>query len=472
MSLNNALNTATMGLRAAQTLSRVNSENVANATSEGYARRRALTVSGDPPGTGPIVSEIRREVDAALSRVVRNEIGKVARHQVVSDALNNYTAHFGMPGDGLSPADKFSEFSSSLTTFANNPASNEAQYAVLDAAEGLTNSLRGASTALAAVRNDVDMEIRYEVSELNQSLYDLAELNKRLVEATRNTPEAAQIGDRIDGLLDKVAGIADIRSFSNADGSINVYTTGGAALLERTRVQDVIFNPGDGSLTAGRQEVTPNKDGIRGLSEGSLAGLLQLKREIIPRFQLQLDEFARGLIVTFESSDPTLSGGGAGLFTDAGSALDTTTTDDLAFRIRVNNAVNPKEGGQLWRLRDGINASSPGEASNNTLIRAQLDALQQPFSSIATAGVPGSIKMIDFAAHVVSLQSFERARSQETALAYSTSAAIVQASRENFEGVNIDEEMQDLQLIQQSYAANARVLTTVLGMIDTLLDAV
>ena len=77
----------------------------------------------------------------------------------------------------------------------------------------------------------------------------------------------------------------------------------------------------------------------------------------------------------------------------------------------------------------------------------------------------------DFAAQMVAAQGNERARSQELALAARSTAEIVISSREAFEGVNIDEELQDLQMIQQSYAANSRVLTTVLGLIDTLLNA-
>ena len=44
--------------------------------------------------------------------------------------------------------------------------------------------------------------------------------------------------------------------------------------------------------------------------------------------------------------------------------------------------------------------------------------------------------------------------------------------RRNSEGVNIDDEMQQLLLIEQSYAANSRVLTAVSEMIDTLIAAV
>lgn len=470
MSLNNAINTAGMGLRSTQTLSRVNSENVANSATEGYVRRRALTTSG-PNGSGPVVAEIRREVDSALSRMSRNELGKMAKQEAIFGAVSNYTAYFGQPGDGLSLSDRYAGFQSSLTSLVNMPASEEAQRGTVIAAEDLVQSLRGASNALAGVRNDVDMEIRYELTDLNHVLYDVAALNKKVLEVQKGTAEAAQIADQMDRSLDKIAGIVDIRIYANTDGSLNIYTSGGAALVERTQVQDITLSAATGQILAGSQDVTPNKVGVRGLSEGSLAGLLALKRDIIPRFQLQLDEFARGLITTFEASDTSLSSGQPGLFTDAGSPLDASKLDNLAARIALNPNVNPSEGGATWRMRDGMAASMPGDASDNTIIQGYISALEQPMPVDPQAGLGNALKISEFGSKLVSAQLLERARSQESFLVSRSSAEIILASRSNFEGVNIDEEMQDLQMIQQSYTANARVLTTVLEMIDTLLTA-
>lgn len=472
MSLSGAINTAALGLRTTQTQSRVNAENVANSTTEGYARRRAMVVSGVAEAPGPVVSEIRREVDFALTRMSRNETGKVAKRQAIFDALSNYTSLLGQPGDNTSPAEKFSDFNSSLTTLVNSPASPEAQFGVVLAAEELATSLRQASENLSAVRADVDMEMRYEVSELNQALYGVADLNKRIAEVSRGTPEANRFEEQMDRLLDRIAGLADIRTYANGDGSLNLYTTGGAALIERSLVQDVRFEPSDGTIMAGDIEITPIKPGIRGLSEGSIAGLSELKRSILPRVQLQLDEYARGLIEAFETADLSISSGDPGLFTDGGAAFQTSNLENLAYRIQVNDLVKPSAGGDVWRVRDGMGVTTPGDASDNSQVQGFIDALDQPMSAVTGTGIGSLVTVADYGAQMVSAQGTERARSQENLFSARSSAEIVFASRANFEGVNIDEEMQELQIIQQSYAANSRVLTTVLGMIDTLLNAV
>jgi len=470
MSLSGALNTAATGLATTQTQTRVTSDNVANAMTPGYVRREAVLVS---TGTGGVVvSEVRRDVDAALVRMARAETGKMAHQQAIHEGLRDYTIYLGQPGDGLSPAEKFSAFNTAMTTLVNMPSSTGAQSAAVYAAEDLAASIRGASDTLANVRAEVDMEIRYEVADLNQALYDLADLNTQMRDFGPGTLEAAQVGDRIDGLLDQVSEIVGVRVSQAADGRVSVYTTGGAALLEGSQVQDVTYNPGDGTFFAGETEITPGKAGVRGVEEGSLAGFAELKQEILPRFQLQLDEYARGLIQAFEGADQTLAAGQAGLFTDNGHAFDPSKLDGLASRIRVNDAVGHGAGSEVWRIRDGMGATTPGEAADATQIQAFIDAFDAPVGADPATGLNATVTLANFGAELVSAQSAERARVESNYNAASSAAEMVQASRQNVEGVNIDEELQKLLLIEQSYAANSKMLTAVADMLDTLLAAV
>lgn len=470
MSLANALNIASTGLRTTQTMSRVTAENVANQSVDGYTRRTAIAVTGNEAQGGPIIGEIRREVDNALTRMARLENGRMARNEAIFESLSNYTTYLGQPGDRTSLAEKYSAFNTSLVTLVNTPASTEAQIGVVLSAEELAGTVRSLSETISAVRSDVDLEIRYEVSDLNQALYDLASLNKRLTSVELDTIEAAQFGDELDRLVDKLASMIDVRVFSDSDGAVRLYTAGGAALLERMQVQDVSFSPVDGTLMAGTQDITPNKTGVRGIEQGSLAGLLEVKTDIIPRFQLQLDEYARGLITAFENADSSLPAGGSGLFTDNGSAFDTNAIDNLAARITVNDAVRQQAGGQIWRIRDGIGTASPGDAGDSRQVQAFIDELRKPLNAASASGINSDTSVKDFAAQLITAQSTERARAQASYLAARSSADVINTSRLGFEGVNIDEEMQNLQLIQQSYAANSRVLSVVFEMFDTLLQ--
>jgi flagellar hook-associated protein 1 FlgK len=438
----------------------------------GYVRRQAILVTPAGDHSGAIVGEIRREVDYSLQRMTRLESGKMARYQAVQEGLRSYTAYLGQPGDGTSPADKFSAFQNSLTTLVNMPSSTGAQSGAVLAAEDLALSIRGAATTLGTTATEVDMEIRYEVADLNQALYQLRELNTQRRDFEPGTMETAQFDGQIDAVLDQIAGIVDIRSTVSSNGTVSIYTVSGAALLEGDLVQDVTFNAGDGTLMAGAQDITPFKDGVRGIQHGSLVGLSELKRDVIPRFQLQLDEYARGMIETFQTADASLAPGQPGLFTDNGIAFDPLNSVGLASRIKVNQSLTTTGSAEVWRIRDGLGAAAPGAAADSTQISAFITALSTPVGADPGTGIPTLVTLSDFAAEMVTAQASERARAENNFNAASSAAEVVMAARRNAEGVNIDDEMQQLLLIEQSYAANSKILTTVSDMIDTLIAAV
>ena len=470
MSLSSALNTASAGLGTAQTQTSIIAENIANATTKGYVRRDAVVVSTSAGGSQ--VSAIRRDVDTALVRMSRSEASKMAHQQAVYESLEDYTLYLGKPGDGTSMADRFSDFNTAMTTLVNMPSSTEAQSAAVYAAEDLAASIRDASGTLAQVSADVDMEIRYEVADLNQALYDLADLNSRMMTVEAGTQEAAALGDRMDGLLDRVSEVVGVRISYNSDNAVSIYTTGGAALLEGSTVYDVSYHSGDGSFFAGDAEITPGKDGVRGIEEGSLAGFAELQGEILPQFQLQLDEYARGLIGAFEASDGSLSAGEAGLFTDNGAAFDAANLEGLSNRIRVNEAVSHDGDSEIWRIRDGMGASEEGAAADATQIQAFIDGLDVAVGADPETGMSASVTVAEFANQLVTAQASASSRAETNYNAAASAAELIQASRENVEGVSIDDELQQLLLIEQSYAANSKMLTTVAEMLDTLLAAV
>ena len=472
MSLSGALNSATAGLHTTQGQSRIAADNVSNAMTPGYVRREAVLVTASGGQGGAVISEVRREVDATLQRMSRLENSRMTQYQSIQEGLTTYTAYLGQPGDGTSPADRFNDFQNSLTTLVNMPSSNGAQTSVALAAEDLVRSVKGAATTLSTTLNDVNMEIRYEVADLNTALYQLRDLNASGSGFTPGSLEAAQFDEKVDTILDQISGIVDTRIHRSSNGSISLYTVSGAALLEGRVVQDVTFNPSDGTLMAGNQDITPFKDGVRGIQHGSLAGLSELKRETIPQFSQQLDEYARGLIQTFEEADASLAPGEAGLFTDNGIAFDPANITGLASRLQINSKISSTGEAEVWRIRDGLGATSPGAGSETVQINAFLEGLDTSMNAATGTGIPAEVTLRDFSAEMITSQAATRARAENDYNAAASAAEVVMSARRNSEGVNIDDEMQQLLLIEQSYAANSRVLTAVSEMIDTLIAAV
>jgi flagellar hook-associated protein 1 FlgK len=186
--------------------------------------------------------------------------------------------------------------------------------------------------------------------------------------------------------------------------------------------------------------------------------------------QSRIDAVARDLYERFADPavDPTIAGTDPGLFTDSGGAFLAADEVGLAGRLRINAAVDPAAGGAVWRLRAGLSAAAPNDPGDGTLLRAMTDALEAARSPASGpfAGQPRSAGAL--ADELGALWNAET-QALETTLSYSGSRADALRTLHLQDGVDTDQEMQKLLLIEQAYAANARVISTVDQMIQTLI---
>lgn len=469
MGLSSALSTATSGLLATQTWADITSRNVANASTEGYVRKSVVLTTSNG---GVTVTAIQREVDTMLDRLDRNASSSLAKQETIVDALTSYTALLGQPDDEASLASMLSNFQTALNSLATTPSNTSVQASVLSAANSLVSSLNDSSEMLSTLSDEVEMGIKYDVADLNEALYKVADLNQQLVRAEPGSVAAADLQDSIGTLLDEISGYMDVQVVTGSDGRVNLYTSGGTTLLDGTTVKDVSYDAVNGTLYAGSIEITPTNDKVRGFSGGSLAGLFELKDEILPEAQAQLDAFAATLIQSFEAADASLTAGEAGFFTDAGSAYDAANLSGLASRITVNSIADPSAGGSLSHIRDGFGASASGAEGDTTQVLAFIDVFSQDLAFDSSAGLGTGVTLLEYASDLVAAQQTARTDAESEYSAISVSAETISSSRNNLQGVSIDDEMQKLLLIEQTYAANSKMMTAIIEMMDTLLEAV
>ncbi|MDO8882678.1 flagellar basal body rod C-terminal domain-containing protein, partial [Pseudotabrizicola sp.] len=166
--------------------------------------------------------------------------------------------------------------------------------------------------------------------------------------------------------------------------------------------------------------------------------------------------------------DTTLAPGAAGLFTDIGGGFDPLDEVGLAGRIRINALVVPEQGGALWRLRDGLGAATPGPGGFAAHLTSLASSLSAPRTQVSGGLSIGARSLSGFASDIASLQSVARLGA-ESGTAFATARSDTLRSALLRDGVDTDQEMQNLLLIEQAYAANAKVVQTVDDMIKILL---
>ncbi|HHB80831.1 MAG TPA: flagellar hook-associated protein FlgK, partial [Aliiroseovarius sp.] len=155
-------------------------------------------------------------------------------------------------------------------------------------------------------------------------------------------------------------------------------------------------------------------------------------------------------------------------FTDNGAFFETADEIALSSRITVNALVDPEQGGALWHLRDGLGAATPGDVGNSQLLQDMIDALSSERVP-ASGGFTGAARSASgLAADFLSIVSADRnAAENRQSFAVAKQDSLTVMELEN--GVDTDHELQKLMLIEQAYTANAKVMTTVGDMLDTLM---
>ncbi|GJL93732.1 MAG: flagellar hook-associated protein [Hyphococcus sp.] len=483
MSITSALSNANSGLSAASKRASVVSNNIANALTPGYARRE-LSVSENVTGgrgSGVGVDGISRAFNQALTNDRRVAESMMTRDQTIATTQAGFNSALGEPGDAFSLFNQYQQLETSLRSLAQTPESQPLQAQVLDAANALVSRFNQLSDQTQITRQNADAQIGQQVDFVNSTLKQIEKLNGEISSGKGGGRDVTALEDQRKTLIDQVSALVPVREVPRGNDRIDLITNEGVFLIAG-KAREIQFTPANGvtpdmmlggalsGLTVEGSDITPGGGGGFAIQQGGIAGLFEVRDQLAPAFQSQIDGLARDVIERFENIDPTLAPGAPGLFTDAGAALDPTNETGIAGRIALNADVDPNQGGAAWRLRDGLGAATEGPAGNASIIVTLLDALTNLKAPPASTGLNGQLSAAEAVANVTSSVGATRI-SAETRLASSSARtqALMDAETENM-AVDTDAELQKLLQIEQAFAANARVIQTADDMIRRLLE--
>ncbi len=303
MSLNLTLNTAISGLSTQQTNLQIVSNNIGNASTEGFSRKQAAASTRvlDGIGAGVELGTIQRTVDQAVSREIRDTTSIVAVDEATAPYFQYLQDLFGEPaGDGTLSAN-LGDLATSLEAMAVNPGGSTERSEVVNAALKLTRQLNAMSTRIQELRGEVATEIGGSVEEINRQLTVIADLNDKIKDLHIRGESTAQLEDERDLALKNLAGEINIRTFERPSGEVVIYTSEGPPLLDT--VPTFVSHAANSLLAA---DVTYENGGIGGvilknrdlttvIEGGRLKGLIEARDSILPGLQAELDQLTSRL---------------------------------------------------------------------------------------------------------------------------------------------------------------------------------
>ncbi len=356
----------------------------------------------------------------------------------------------------------------------------------VNAAKDLAAAVNRVADENVRLRTEADQEINRQVGQVNDALHAIDDINKKIATLAPQGVDVTGLQDERNRVIDGISSIIPVKVVKRDGDQVALYSANGGVLLDG-KVFGLSFTPAPNVVTpemtlgsplsglsqdqgASAGPVAISTSGGTGLMDGgTLGALFQVRDSIVPEVDAEMDRYANDLIERFRDLMPAsaLDASGDGVFVDSGPG----PVLGLAGRLAINAAVDPGQaGGAVWRLRDGLSAATPGLEGDGTRLQALSDAMtvsRDPVGFVSQNAKAGSATI---ASEIASFFAGRGARSDDDR-AYLTARQSTLAEQEsNATGVDTDYELQSLTLVEQTYAANARVLSVIDELMQLLLE--
>ncbi|RUR29195.1 flagellar hook-associated protein FlgK [Vreelandella nanhaiensis] len=290
------------GLSAAQNALNTTSNNISNVFTPGY--NRELTQLGEGrTGGGVRVDSIERQ----FNTYVANQLNSAKTQSSALDTYNNQISQIdNLLADraaGLSPL--MQNFFSSLEDLASAPSDPAARQGVLGTANTLSAQFRSFDGYLQDMQSNINNQIKDEVTQINNTVEQIAGLNKEIALARARSGEAPNgLLNQRDHLVSELNERMDLRLNVQDGKTYNISLPNGQPLVTGTNsfkleTMQADYDPqrtvvgyrdGGGNLTQ------LNESTIKG---GALGGLMSFRSETLDKTQNQIGQLAVSLSVAF-----------------------------------------------------------------------------------------------------------------------------------------------------------------------------
>ena len=464
LSLNNALS----GLQAAQANLSVISSNIANAQTPGYSREtvplESQIVGGN--GAGVTTGLVQRQIDQNLSEAAREQDTATSFAATTDTYFQQIQSLYGQVNSSNSLGTVLGNFSSAMQALATTPEDPIAQQNAVSTGQNLAEKLNSMSSGIQQMRAGVDSDLASSVSTLNTALQNIANYNSAITHAKASGESTASLEDQRDQALDQVAQLMGVHDFLRPDGSMVVLTTSGKVLVDNSAVQLTYTQSGTVTATTPMSPLGLNSlDLTSEVTSGKIGALLNLRDQQLPNLTAELNQFTNNLFNATSSGNLGTTNSGLGATNDANhffAAVDTTNGADNAATIQVNPDLFTNPG-----LLDG-----PPASPDPTIAQSLADGLNASanFAAAGNFASPTTTTLNNYAAQMVGQTANAAATASDNAKFQSSLQTSFNARASGVSGVSVDQELANLTIYQNMYAASAHVLTVVQNMLDTLLQ--
>lgn len=483
------------------------SHNIANSGTPDYAAETISQTSLATGGIGMGAADtiIGRSINLALQAAVFTQNATASGLLTQQTALQQIDAAQGAVGAGTDIGSLLGNVQNAFATLESEPDNATQQQQVVGAAQALTAQINNVSDAIGTQRQTAQNAIVSGVAQLNATLATLGSLSDQIVQTQAVGQSTADLQNQRDTAEDLLSQLIGVRFIDQPNGDLLVVTPSGMNLpihsltppfsTAAATLGASVYASGGGvpPIKFNGQDVTSQ------LAGGQLGGNIALRDQTLPTEQANLDEFSETLASRFAAQGLTLFTDPTGAVPSGGGTPAQSGYLGFAGTIEVNPAVaaDPalvRDGTTaIAGSATGASAFTPnppgGPAGFTTLINRVLNyalgadaqaGVAQPAPLVTGLGASGTLNagfaappdLSGLAAAVSGAQAQTSGNVTSQLGTVQSLQSTLQAQFAAGSAVNLDAQMSQMIVLQNSYASNARVMTTVQSMWAQLLQAV
>lgn len=456
-----SLRSSSNALAAFDRVLAVTQNNVANASTPGYARQSLMLeampfdlISGSIGGVraGQVVSARSEYAEQA----VRRQGSALGYDQQNVASLGALQSLFDVSGKaGISKA--LNNLFQSFSAWGQASSDTTARQTVIDRAADVAAAFQQTAAGLARLEQNTDAQVKGTIDRVNELTEQLRKVNAERMADARND---AGLDAQMHSLLDRLSQYVEFTAAFQADGSVSILMNGQTPLLIEDRQYtlgcklEMPSNPAPTNPNAPpgmRVVASDGTDITAATTGGQLGALLDVRNRVLPGYVGDayqtggVNEMAKQFA---DRVNQILTSGLAPDGVTAGAALfqyDTTNDTNVAASLQALS-VQPSQLG-------AIDPGPPSIANGIPLALAKLatpDAAADMIDGQSYSALYGSLAARAGTAYLRADGDLEVSQS-----------AIAQAKelRDQSSGVSLDREATILIQFQRAYEANSRLIT-------------
>ncbi|MEH0019913.1 MAG: flagellar hook-associated protein FlgK [Desulfobacter sp.] len=294
--LSSTMNIAKTALIAQQYGLNVTGNNIANVNNTDYSIQNAahtnnitLSYAGHLFGTGVNVADVEQAVDQLLENRLTDEKSALAAFEEAESYMRVLEGIFDENSDS-SLTNILGDYWDAWHDLADNPLGTAERVLIYETGNQLADRFNTIGNDLDELLIELTSEIQAAIVDINAYTQQIAELNVEIL-SSEATGTANDLRDQRNALIDDLGKLINLDVISQDDGSLLINAANGATLVNGANNYELVLEEG-----AVMWQGSSSYDITADITGGKLSGWLDMRDEIIPEYQAEVNELAHEMI--------------------------------------------------------------------------------------------------------------------------------------------------------------------------------